>query len=135
VARLQPGVYCNFGGGKTALTTRDKVMLVAQVCDELKAEDLVILELTGITTIADYFLICTGSSQTHLRAVATEVVDRLRQHRTRPLGEEGLHDTSWILLDYGDVVVHIFAARSRAFYSLETLWGDAKRISAREALS
>ena len=110
-------------------------MLAARACYDLKAEDLVILEVTGITTIADYFVICSGTSQAHLRAVATEVMKRLKEHRTRPLGQEGFRDTSWILLDFGDVVVHVFSSGSRQFYSLETLWGDAKRIPAQEAPS
>ena len=85
------------------------------------------LDLRGITLIADYFLLCHGTSSVHIRAVADAVVERLAKRGIKPYGVEGYGQVGWTLLDYGDVIVHIFSEERREFYSLERLWGDAPR--------
>lgn len=90
-----------------------------------KAEDIVILDLRNLTTITDFFVICTGSSDVHVKAVADTVIDGSKKIGERPWHKEGITHRSWILLDYVDVVVHIFLKETRQFYGLEKLWADA----------
>ena len=87
-----------------------------------------ILELTGITIIADYFVICSGESTTQVKAIADSVVHAFAEKGIKPLGIEGLNYCHWALLDYGDVIIHIFEKETREYYSLEKLWMDAKTI-------
>jgi ribosome-associated protein len=94
---------------------------------ELKAQDVVSLELTGISSATDYFLLATGTSDTHVKAIADHILDVLREEGVRQNHVEGLQGGHWVLLDYIDVVVHVFHATTRQFYQLEELWGDAKR--------
>lgn len=94
--------------------------------DNKKAMDIKSLEITDLTVVADYFVIATGTSGTHIRALADEVEDTLTKMGVEPNHIEG-KTTGWILLDYGTVIVHLFTADQRELYSLEHLWGDAKR--------
>lgn len=87
-----------------------------------------ILELIGITIIADYFVICSGESTTQVKAIADFVAHELAEKDIKPLGIEGLKYCHWALLDYGDVIIHIFEKETREYYSLEKLWMDAKTI-------
>ena len=94
-----------------------------------KAENIVILDVRGISMVTDFLVICDGSSLPHLRAIRNEVSDRTREeHKVKPYSSHGVADSGWMLLDFGDVVVHIFHAEKRAFYALEDLWNDAPRI-------
>jgi len=92
-----------------------------------KGIDVVILEVKKITLIADYFVIASGSTQRHVRALADRIVETLSEFR-KPLHVEGYELGYWTLLDYGDVVIHIFRDPERSFYGLERLWGDAPRV-------
>lgn len=94
--------------------------------DNKKAMDIKSLEITDLTVIADYFVIATGTSGTHIRSLADEVEDTLTKLGVEPNHIEG-KTTGWILLDYGTVIVHLFTADQRELYSLEHLWGDAKQ--------
>ncbi len=94
--------------------------------DNKKAMDIKSLEITDLTVVADYFVIATGTSGTHIRALADEVEDTLTKMGVEPNHIEG-KTTGWILLDYGTVIVHLFTADQRELYSLEDLWGDAKQ--------
>ncbi len=94
--------------------------------DNKKAMDIKSLEITDLTVVADYFVIATGTSGTHIRALADEVEDTLTKMGVEPNHIEG-KTTGWILLDYGTVIVHLFTADQRELYSLEHLWGDAKQ--------
>ena len=87
-----------------------------------------ILDLQGLTTITDYFVICSGESTTQVKAIAEKVEEKFKESKVKPLGIEGLRYNHWVLMDYGDVIVHIFEEEIRAFYELEKLWIDAKRI-------
>lgn len=84
--------------------------------------------MRGITTIADFFIICSGESTTQVRAIEEQIDEIFDRENIKPLGIEGLSHSHWILMDYGDVIVHIFEEGTRAFYELEKLWIDAKRI-------
>ena len=84
--------------------------------------------MSGLTVIADYFVICSGESTTQVKAVAAFIEEELARKRLKPLGIEGAAYSHWILLDYGDVIVHVFEKETRAYYNLEKLWMDAKVI-------
>tara|TARA_B110000116_G_C16615654_1_gene481438 strand:- start:297 stop:680 length:384 start_codon:yes stop_codon:yes gene_type:complete len=92
---------------------------------EMKAEDITVLDLRGIAEFADYFVICSGTSDVHVRAIADSVIDRSKKDNQRPLNTEGYDQRKWILIDFVDVVVHVMQPKDREFYGLERLWGDA----------
>ncbi len=100
---------------------------IVATLDTKKATDIKALEITELTAIADYFVIATGTSGTHIRALSDEVQDALTKLSVEPNHVEG-KTTGWILLDYGTVVVHLFTPDQRELYSLEHLWGDAKSV-------
>jgi ribosome-associated protein len=102
--------------------------LCAAAADDKKAIDILILDLRGLTYIADYFVICSGSNITQVSAIADGVWQSLAQHGVHPSHVEGGPEASWVLMDFGDVVVHIFEEQARAYYSLEKLWSDAPRV-------
>jgi ribosome-associated protein len=105
---------------------------VAQLCAEgaesKKAFDILILDIRGFTSIADYFVICSGSNTTQVDAIADSIGHVLAKVGIRYSHVEGANEAKWILMDYGDVVVHVFEEQTRTFYSLEKLWGEAPRI-------
>jgi len=98
--------------------------------EDRKGENLRVLALSEISSLADYFLICSGNSERQVRAIADAVVERLRAEKIRPHHVEGLQPGRWVLLDYGDFVVHVFDESTRAFYALEKLWADAPDVTA-----
>ena len=99
-----------------------------------KAQDTVVIELAGICSFTDYFIICTGTSSRHNQTIAEGIDERLRKDGVRPLHIEGHKEGEWILLDYVDFVVHIFTARAREFYDLERLWRAGKRRGVNELI-
>lgn len=104
-------------------------LAAAGYADEMQAEDVMVLDLRGISSIADYFVICTGTSTPHLKAIRREVSDKLHlEHALRPRVTDGSPESQWLILDYVDVLVHIFHSESRAHYSLEELWSDAATV-------
>lgn len=100
----------------------------AQAAVSKKASDLVALDLSQLDGVADYFLICSGSSEPQVKAIAEEVEDQLRARGARPWHVEGREGRRWVLLDFVDVVVHVFHEKTREYYLLERLWGDARRV-------
>ena len=112
--------------------TIDWVQAAAMAAADKKAADLVILDLREIASFTEYFLIGSGTNQRQVQAIADAVDERLRKDKKRPLHIEGYNAAEWILLDYGDFIVHVFSAPSRRFYDLERLWRDAKRITVKE---
>ena len=108
--------------------SRTKFLLCVKTAIEKKAFDLVLLEMKKITSFTDYFLLCSGKSDRQVQAIAQAIEEELEKEGIRPLGQEGKNEGRWILMDYGDVVVHIFLEPVRAFYDLEGLWIDAPRI-------
>ena len=114
--------------------------ILAKLCAELasnkKAEEIVVLDLRGISTFTDFFVICSGTSEPHLKAIAGEVETKLKQdHGIRATAIDGFPASQWIVLDYLQVIVHVFHQAKRAFYSLEDLWSDAPRMEWESAQS
>lgn len=102
--------------------------LCARVADETRGRDIRILDLTEVTPIFDYFVICTGNSRRQMHAVAEEVDRAMKGRGSQRLGIEGYDASAWILQDYGDVVLHVFTDETRETYDLEGLWADAKVV-------
>lgn len=107
----------------------EKVLLCAQFALDKKAYDLVILEVEHLTSIADYFLICTGRSDLQVQAICRHIEESLAKVGVKPLAIEGFPHGQWVLMDFGDVIVHIFYETVRDFYNLEGLWSQAPQRS------
>lgn len=111
------------------MDSRKLALLCRELADRRKAEDIVVLDVRKISSITDYFVIATGTSEPHLRAIADEIQDKLRdEHGERPRAVDGTLQTAWLVLDYFDVIVHVMRPDVRKLYDLETLWGDAARV-------
>ena len=110
----------------------EAALMAARAASDKKATDIVILDLRQIASFTEYFVICSGASNRQVQAISNEVEDRLRKSGKRPLHIEGYSSAEWILLDYGDFIVHVFTSSSRQFYDLERLWRDAARIEVKE---
>jgi len=102
-----------------------KARRAARAALDKRAVGLVVLDVRGISSVTDYFLVCSGRSTTQVEAIADAVRAELKADGVRPLHSEGVAESGWILLDYGDVLVHVFLEATRAYYALERLWGDA----------
>jgi len=114
---------------KAARIPRQVQTAIAAVEDK-KATDVVVLDLRKAAGFTDFFVICSGSNSRQIRAIADHVVEMLGEQGIKPSHVEGNDRSEWILLDYFDFIVHVFAAPTRAFYALERLWGNAERIEA-----
>jgi ribosome-associated protein len=108
--------------------TKRTANFVAKLLEEKKAKDILILDLRKITQISDFFIICTGNSKTHIKAISEYLREKLKEKKIKIYGEEGEKESGWILLDCGNIVIHIFQEEERKYYQLEKLWGDAKII-------
>ena len=105
--------------------------MAVRAAESKKATDIRVLDLTSITAFADYFVICTGANARNVQAIADEVGLRLKQTGELPFSVEGYNQAEWILADYGNFLVHIFAPKSREYYDLERLWRNAKTVEFR----
>ena len=115
------------------MDSRKLALLCRELADNKKAEDIVILDVREVSSVTDYFVIASGTSEPHLRAIVDEITDKLKQdHDVRPKAIDGTLHTAWIVLDYFDVIVHVMRTDVRNRYDLETLWGDAPRVRARK---
>ena len=119
-------VEANRGDSETAEAVRSAVAAAR----DKKAEDLKVLHVGEVTHFTDYFLLCSGSNPRQVQAIADGVEERLRPTKLRPLNVEGYQAGQWVLLDYGDFVMHVFLQERRRFYGLERLWGDAPDVTA-----
>ena len=106
-------------------SVRDKLREVVAAAQDRKAVDLRVLFVDEISDFTEYFLICSGSSERQVQAIAEAVQEKLRSEKIRPLGVEGFRHGSWVLMDYGEFVVHVFNDEIRSYYGLERLWADA----------
>jgi ribosome-associated protein len=106
--------------------------LISEALEDAKGQDIRVLDVRRITDFTDYMIIVTGTSNRHVVSMADRVRDRLRAHGQRPLGIEGEDLGDWVLIDVGDVVVHIMRPQTRDFYNLEKLWGDSRAVGAAE---
>lgn len=101
----------------------------AAAAADKKAEDVVILDMQGVSNFTDYFLICSATSEPQLKAIATAIREQVRTDlNRRPTSEDGFPISQWVVLDYGDVIIHLFHTDKRELYGLENLWSDAKRL-------
>ncbi|HEY0996764.1 MAG TPA: ribosome silencing factor [Gemmatimonadaceae bacterium] len=114
---------------------RALVMRAAQVCRDHKANDVVVLDLKGVTDMTDYFVIASGTSDTHVRSLGDHVMEELKKAGHPVTHAEGLTQGRWVLLDYVDFVVHLFHPTLRNFYQLERLWNDAEAVPLEPAAS
>jgi ribosome-associated protein len=108
--------------------SKTKALLCLKAAIEKKALDPILLDLKGIVSFTDYFLLCSGKSDRQVQAIAQAIEETLGKKGFRALGQEGMVEGRWVLMDYADVVVHIFLEPVRSFYDLEGLWIDAPRI-------
>jgi ribosome-associated protein len=113
---------------------QEKALAAAEAALEKKAYDLVVLQSEHLSTIADYFLIATGRSDVQVQAIARGIEERMAKDGIRPLAVEGFHHAHWVVLDYDDVVIHIFYEPARDFYRLERTWSDALVVKLPEAI-
>jgi ribosome-associated protein len=112
-----------------SLIGQDLAIAAARLADNKQAEDIVVLDLRGLSNIADYFVICSANSPPHLNAIRREIADELKTvHGVAAYGRDGALDSLWTVLDFVDVVVHILHREKREFYSIEALWSDAPKV-------
>ena len=115
------------------MESKKLALLCRELADNRKAENIAILDVRELSSVTDYFVICTGSSEPHLRAIVDEITQRLLElHALRPRAMDGEMRTAWVVLDFFDVIVHVMRADVREHYDLEGLWGDAPRVRARK---
>jgi ribosome-associated protein len=109
-------------------SARRTAQRAARAALDRKAADLIVLDVQGVSSVTDYFLVCSGKSTTHVRTIIDAIRTELKTAGVRPLHAEGRPESGWVLLDYGDVLVHVFLEDTRAYYALERLWGDAPSV-------
>ncbi len=110
------------------MTITETENLVAKILDDLKGIDIKILNVEGMTSIADRMILCSGRSNRHVNAIAQNLVSELKKFNIKPLGVEGLTNSDWVLVDLGDILVHVMQQDTRDFYNLEALWGNVPVI-------
>ena len=103
--------------------------MAVRAAESKKATDIRVLDLAGVTSFADYFVICTGSNPKQVQAIADEVGMQLKKRNEHPISLEGYTQAEWILADYGDLLVHVFSTKAREYYGLERLWRAAKSLA------
>jgi ribosome-associated protein len=104
-------------------------LVAVRAAESKKATDLRVLDLTGITSFTDYFVVCTGANQRQIQAIADAIGQELKHRGEFPISVEGYKDAEWVLVDFGDFVVHVFSPRARTYYDLERLWRNAKSVA------
>lgn len=116
------------------MTQKEILTTIVKALDSKKAEDIEAIGIKDLTIIADYFVIATGTSTTHAKSLADEVEYKLKEQGVIPTRTEGYAGANWILLDYADIVVHIFYKETRTYYTLERLWADGEKVDIEELL-
>jgi len=114
------------------MNVHEKAMLCARKALEYKAQNVLLLDVGGFSSFADFFVICSGRSSRQVQSIAENLETTLKREGLKPLGVEGSREGQWVLMDYGDVILHIFYEPVRLFYDLESLWAEAKRIQVGE---
>lgn len=102
--------------------------IAAEAALEKKASDLTLLHVEGLTSFCDWFILCNGTNSRQIQAIGRGIIDSLKSHGCKPLGVEGLEKSRWVLIDMGDILVHIFDEPMRSYYDLDGLWVDAPRV-------
>lgn len=111
---------------------KEIALLAAKAAENKKAHHTVILDIQGLSIITDYFVICHGNSETQVQSIVTEVKDKLEENGVEYKGTEGFDNARWVLIDIGDVIMHVFHRDDREFYNIERLWGDAAEVRTAE---
>jgi ribosome-associated protein len=115
------------------MDSKQLALLCREFADNRKAENIVILDVRELSSVTDYFVVASGTSEPHLRAITDEIMTKLRdEHGLRPRAVDGTLQTAWVVMDYFDVIVHVMRADVRERYDLEGLWGDAPQIKTRK---
>jgi ribosome-associated protein len=115
------------------MDSKKLALLCRDLAENRKAEDIVILDVRELSSVTDYFVIMSGTSEPHLRAIVDELSDKLKEeHHLSPKAIDGTLQTAWVVLDYFDVIIHVMRQDVRERYDLETLWGDAPRLKTRK---
>ncbi|MDO9574052.1 MAG: ribosome silencing factor [Candidatus Contubernalis sp.] len=109
-------------------TAKDLALKAVDLLEEMKAADVVVCDITKISLIADYFIICSGHTAVQVKAIANFLVDKLDEHNQILMRQEGYREGLWVLLDFGEVVIHIFQPEVREFYNLERLWKNSSQV-------
>ncbi|MBI4211201.1 MAG: ribosome silencing factor [Deltaproteobacteria bacterium] len=117
------------GSQEKALTAKQVAKLIAKAASDTKAIDIVVLDLGKVTSFTDYFVICSGASDRQVQAIVNAIEDALKDKGRRPLSIEGQGTGHWTLVDYGEVVAHVFHQTEREYYQIERLWNDAPRVN------
>lgn len=120
--------------GAVSLTSKELLSKAAKVLSGRKAEDISAIDIGGVSILADYFLIASGGSSTQVKSLAEELEFKLSQEGIEPLRVEGSQSGTWIIIDYGHIVVHVFHRETREFYNLERLWADGRKMELSEIL-
>ena len=110
------------------MNQNEKLKIIAKAADSKRADDIKIIKIADLTIISDYFVIANGNSSTQTKAIADEIEFKMKEAGVSPLRTEGYQGANWIILDYGDIVVHVFYKETREFYNLERLWNDGEEI-------
>jgi ribosome-associated protein len=112
------------------MAKKELVFKITDILSDMKAEDIVAFKITEVSSIADYLVICTGSSDVHINAIAERLNKEMREIGETPIAKDGEKGSRWICLDYGEVIVHIMGSSERDFYSLESIWGECENVYA-----
>ena len=115
------------------LTIEEKTRICALAADSRKANDIIVLEVGPLSSIADRFLICSGSSDRQVQAIADAIREELTKQGEKPLAVEGYDQATWILIDCADLILHVFDDETREYFALENLWADAPRVDWKSA--
>lgn len=110
------------------MTSEEKVELIVRTADDRQARDMTVLDLRGLTLMTDYFFICSGNSSTHIRTIVDKVNEAMKHAGMAGIRVEGYDAAQWVLMDFGDVVVHVMTPEQREYYHLEEFWNEAARI-------
>jgi len=122
------GFVAHEHAGGVTLESNELARKVVDIASDRKAEDIVMLDISKVSIIADYFVICSGTSDRQVRAIAREIDEQLGKAGVNPISIEGMNDARWVLMDYGSVLVHVFDPATRAFYQLQQLWAGAQPV-------
>lgn len=116
------------------MTAEEKVKIAVRALDAKRGEEIRVMKVSDLTILGDYFIIANGTSTTHTKTLAEEVEFQLSQKGIEPLHREGMPGSNWYILDYADVIVHVFCQDTRGFYRLEQLWADAETVDTEQFL-
>jgi ribosome-associated protein len=119
---------------KLPVVLDNRVLTALKAMSDKKATDIVIINIGSVASFTDYFIICSGSSTRQVQAISNEIVDKLREQKVRPTHIEGEKTAEWVLIDFGDFVVHVFTEAARRVYDLERLWRDAEVVPLPEGI-